>query len=856
MAESDPPQIEILFKEALDRAVEQRADFLASACKGDEVLRTRIEQMLAETGPPASPAPPETKPAAPGRIGRYDLRRKIATGGMGTVYEAVQERPHRSVALKIMRRGVASRSALRRFEYESQILARLRHPNIAQVYEAGTHDDGSGGVPFFAMEYIPGARTLTDYAGDGKLNTRARLELFVKVCDAVHHGHQKGIIHRDLKPSNILVDADGQPKIIDFGVARATDSDMAITTLQTDVGQLIGTLQYMSPEQCAADPHDLDSRSDVYALGVVLYELLCGDLPYDVSGVPVIEAARVIREKTPTKLSTINRRLRGDLETIVLKALDKDRSQRYQSASDLAADIGRYLNDQPIVARPPSAMYQLRKFARRNKLLVGGVAVLIVVLAAASVVSTYFWRDAADAARRAEAATQVSDARHLFALGQLQENRTEGLAYLLASLELADDPDTRHLILEKLWEGPTEFRFGPAHSYWTIDFSPDGGWLAVENEAAPGERDEHSGGMLWPSNGEPPTRLGGIGQGAEIRIGPDSDVVVQTQDRQRETIRISSCPEGRTLREFQFQDQTDHLLSRDGQRLLTWTIVPAGEHQELTVRSWPLGGGEPEVLAHVQLPPEPEAGGTTVRPDPTGTRLAWAEGRNVFVAALGGDPERLKRWGPLRHERFVDGMAFDPSGQLLATGDGSNETKLWSVGEGPPTLVNSLRLRGAYGIRFDGSSSMLASSSQIARLDAPPDTEPVRIQGGPMAVAFHPNSRWLATGAPDESKSYASLWPLSHPYPRVLPVHPNDECVYGLAFDPHGNWIASVGPNTARIWPMHVESGERSRALFTTAGTYDWPARVVAAPNGEFLAVCFRAAVRVLPLDGSDVREL
>ncbi|MHC4421381.1 MAG: tetratricopeptide repeat protein [Planctomycetota bacterium] len=323
-------------------------------------------------------------PALPEKIGGYAVKRVLASGGMGTVYLAIQEQPRRNVALKVMKSGVVSRSALRRFEYESQILARLRHPNIAQVYEAGTHDDGAGGVPYFAMEYIAGAKPLTQYAQGTNLSTRQRLELFTAVCDAVAHGHQKGVIHRDLKPSNIVVDAQGIPKIIDFGVARATDSDLAVTTLQTDVGELIGTLQYMSPEQCAADPHDIDTRSDVYALGVVLYEMLCGQLPYDLARLGLPDAVRVIRETGPARPSSINRTLRGDIETIVLKALDKDRTRRYRTAAELGEDIGRYLHAEPIVARRPSIAYQLRVFVRRNRVAVGivGFGLLVVALAA------------------------------------------------------------------------------------------------------------------------------------------------------------------------------------------------------------------------------------------------------------------------------------------------------------------------------------------------------------------------------------------------------------------------------------------------------------------------------------------
>ena len=335
----------------------------------------------AAVGQPTETVAANSPVRIPKQIGHFHVKRVIASGGMGTVYEAIQEKPRRTVALKVMKHGIASRSALRRFEYESQILARLHHPGIAQVYEAGTHDDGDGPVPYFAMEYVPSARPVTQYATEKKLVARERLKLFARVCDAVHHGHQKGIIHRDLKPGNILVDSAGEVKIIDFGVARGTDSDLAVTTLQTDVGQLIGTLQYMSPEQCEADPHNIDTRSDVYALGVILYELLVDRLPYDVSQKPLFETTRTIREQQPARLSTANAALRGDVETIVLKALEKDRERRYQSADEFRRDVEHQLRGEPISARSPSVAYQLRVFARRNKRLVAAVAVVFAVLA-------------------------------------------------------------------------------------------------------------------------------------------------------------------------------------------------------------------------------------------------------------------------------------------------------------------------------------------------------------------------------------------------------------------------------------------------------------------------------------------
>ncbi|MHC4107321.1 MAG: serine/threonine protein kinase, partial [Planctomycetota bacterium] len=388
-----------LFFAVLDHPREERPAFLEEQCANDPQLRAKVELLLAHHEAPGSflhqpaadrnadPASPaiETIDARPTgkRIGRYRIRRVIASGGMGVVYEAVQDHPHRIVALKVMRHGAASRQAMKRFHHESEILGRLQHPNIAQIHDAGTFEEDQGAQPYFAMELVKG-RPLIDYCDSENLATRDRLAIFAKVCDAVQYAHHKGVIHRDLKPDNILIEegteALGEPKILDFGVARATGSDIQVTTLQTDIGQLIGTVPYMSPEQVTGNPHELDTRCDVYSLGVVLYELMCGRLPHDLRDKSIPEAARVIREEDPTPLSSVNRIFRGDIETIVAKALEKEKDRRYQSPAELAADIRHYLADEPIVARPPSTFYQIRKFARRNRALVGGVVGMFALL--------------------------------------------------------------------------------------------------------------------------------------------------------------------------------------------------------------------------------------------------------------------------------------------------------------------------------------------------------------------------------------------------------------------------------------------------------------------------------------------
>jgi eukaryotic-like serine/threonine-protein kinase len=458
-----------LFEAAVSLDPGQRSAFLDRACGDEGSLRQEVEELLHVDAAAGSflrdpvfhqPTPDETYGSRT-TIGPYHLLELIGQGGMGEVWLAEQRQPvRRRVAIKLIKLGMDTREVMARFESERQALALMDHPAIAKVFDAGSTPEGR---PYFVMEYVPGL-PITDYCDKHRLTIRQRLELFIRVCDGVQHAHQKAIIHRDLKPSNILVcETDGKPvpRIIDFGVSKAISQTLTAKTVYTRIGTLVGTLGYISPEQANSDGEDIDTRTDVYSLGAVLYELLSGALPFDLRKAAYDEVVRRLREEDAPKPSTriraagedsavaarnrggdppaVARQLRGEPDAIALKGLERDRGRRYASASELAADIERYLRDEPVTAHAPSAAYRARKYIRRHRLGVAMATAGVLLLVAFAIVQTVELKQVARERDRATRERDRADRISHFMTGMFKvSNPSEARGNTVTAREILD----------------------------------------------------------------------------------------------------------------------------------------------------------------------------------------------------------------------------------------------------------------------------------------------------------------------------------------------------------------------------------------------------------------------------------
>ena len=788
-----------------------------------------------------APLPNTGAKAHPKAIGRYRILRMIGEGGMGVVYEAEQEHPRRIVALKIIKPSVASAETISRFEHEAHALGKLQHPGIAQIYEAGTADTGFGPQPYFAMELIRGL-TPREYVAQHNLSVRERLELVAKIAEAVHHAHQRGLIHRDLKPNNILVDDTGQPKVLDFGVARAVD-DEAQHTHNTDPGQLVGTLAYMSPEQVLADANEIDTRTDVYALGVLLYELLTGRLPYNTNR-KLHEVLAAIRQEDPTMLGTLDRVYKGDVETIAAKALEKEKSRRYASAAELAADIRRYLTDQPITARPPTATYQLIKFARRNRTLVAGVTGVFTVLVCGVTVSS--WQavrarraehealaqlDRANAERdRATAAQGIANAerdRANIAQQEASAERNRALTAEGTARREADLANTQRLIT--VWQSLV--RESLRESAIRVDFDI-AALLALQA-------------MRFN------TRI------------PDQPRFA-VEDALLQAARLDPAPHA-----LRFETKSTFgavAFSPDGSRL-------AGGGADQIVRLWDMRSPNANPLVF------PAVG---YQSDAVGSIVFSADGKRMAISSVGAGAltAPIRIWDlqnpaapPLMLDNAgsVDSLAFSPDGMLLAgaseilRGSNAGGVRIWDLrNPGTPRFLSRHDVGSSYiqdsSVEFSRDGKYLAAASmdtlQVWDLRSPnevrrslrlqPSAAPAAVGSSQTAattvysVAFSPDCAHLAVSSTDGVQVLDVQNLEAAPLALVMPGAP-PYSFKSLSYSSDGTRLA--GTNTvAWIWDMR-NTGTGPTNLI--AGPGSSVTAVAYAPDGTRLAASTTTGIRV-----------
>ncbi len=834
-----PPTEEELFDRALALPASERPAFLARECAGDEKMRAAVDSLLRLHGEARSfmqaPAPeigetvallaPRPEEKAGDRIGRYKLLQQIGEGGCGIVYMAEQEEPvRRRVALKVIKLGMDTKAVIARFEAERQAVAMMDHPNIAKVFDAGATDTGR---PFFVMELVRGVR-ITDYCDQNRLGTTARLELFTQVCHAIQHAHQKGIIHRDIKPSNILVtlhDGEPVPKVIDFGIAKATLGRLTDSTVFTAFEQFIGTPAYMSPEQAEMSGLDIDTRSDIYSLGVLLYELITGRPPFDPktfleSGLD--ETRRIIREVEPpkpssrlatltaadqstvarlrgiqpTQLSTL---LRGDLDWVVMKALDKNRTRRYDTAGALAADIQRHLHHEAVLARPPSTAYLLQKLIGRHRAIFAASAAIIavVVLAlAATTVNFYVSARRIERARVQEQAARLAAEEALYA-ANMQVISQAGSALgggdpvnILSALKetrpVANGHDLRGFEWRYAWFNSRSDALAALTGHQQVVnaacFAPDGAHLATHS--LDGQL------KIWDAatmrelqSIEGAAVLGGFTAGGSQLVFSRADYSIWRVDlASRETTRVLA-PGGRLI-----------AVQPDGRHVVTF-----GAEQLPVLRA--LDGSGP-------------AGGVAEVPLDT-VAVVSADGRRAAVAGrpfpgiLVIDLATGRRLATLVDRRPVIGLALSPDGARVVSAGFDGVLKVWAVEGGGEERAFKAFLDPIWGLAFspDGKSFAAGGNNRLLKIwDAASWQEKETLRGHLSTVtclAFSPDSRRLVTGAEDER---ALVWPAhsARPpsdLPQLLRGPQWMDRTPGIAFSPDSTLFAGTAADgQIKVW--------------------------------------------------------
>ncbi len=774
----------LIFNDALNLpSLADRATYLDQACAGDKLLRERLEALLRvhsqadsffETAKgdagarlfEAAAEPLSTRGTVRlgsvteqtgDRIGRYKLLQKIGEGGCGVVYMAEQEEPvRRRVALKVIKLGMDTKSVIARFEAERQALAMMDHPNIARVLDAGATETGR---PYFVMELVKGVK-ITEYCDRNSLSTPRRLALFAQVCRALQHAHQKGIIHRDIKPSNILITLDDGvpvPKVIDFGIAKATtEQRLTDKTLFTAFEQFIGTPAYMSPEQAEMSGLDIDTRSDIYGLGVLLYELLTGKTPFD--GTELVQSGidelrRKIREEEPQKPSTRLRTmlgleltataaqrqtepprlihsLRGELDWIVMKALEKDRTRRYDSASSFAEDVDRYLKDEPVAAAAPSVSYQAVKFVRRHRAAVSFVAALAFTVLAGSGISV--WQSV-----RASKQALLAKARHR----EAESSRQQAAAAQKRAEHFANE--VSHQL---------------ARQY------VDKGSLRMD-------QDDAFGSLLWF---------------AEALRLDEGDPQLEATDRLRIGTLLERCP-----KLLQFFSQKSPALtaefSSDGQRLVTAAGI------------WDVNTGE----LLVTIPPhEPEPLTLTLSPRDLRSGMERA-GRGKGEGSVQGFNVRRVASEHSLSGGDVISAAFSPDGQRIVTASEDKTARVWNASTGAPIAPSVQHAGNVWSVAFspDGRRIVTASEDKTARVwDAgtgQPIPPPLHHDGVVWTAAFSPDGRFVLTASEDKT---AQIWD-AQTGQRVTPPLPHGGKVWWAAFSPDGQLAGTASEDhTARLW--------------------------------------------------------